>query len=101
MAHRYPHAQGEVRTRAGVVCLRHLPGVIRQASPTAAALVLQREEVELREIVRLLKEHFGKRDYRYNEEPKGEEQDAWRRALQLLAGANEQWESHAEGGKDE
>lgn len=95
------HAQGQVRTRAGVICLRHLPGVIRQASPTAAAVVLEREEVELREIVRLLKEYFGKRDYRYNEEPKGEEQDAWRRALQLLAGANEEWESHAEGGKDE
>jgi hypothetical protein len=81
-----------------VICIRHLPGVVRRAAP--AAVILERQEAELREVAWLLSEYHRKRDYRYKDEPKGEEQGAWRRALKVLAGANEGWKSGSEGGKD-
>jgi hypothetical protein len=90
----------ETPARAGMICLRHLPGVVRLASPAAAALILEREEVELREVSRLLAEYHRKRDYRYKDEPAGEEQGAWRRALKVLAGPNKMWQAGSEGGKD-
>jgi hypothetical protein len=91
----------ETSAPTGVICIRHLPGVIRQASPVTAALILERQEAELRALAWLLSEYHRKRDYRYTDEPRGEEQHAWRRALKVLAGTNEEWMSRTEGGKNE
>ncbi|MCL6449439.1 MAG: hypothetical protein K6U04_15080 [Armatimonadetes bacterium] len=33
-------------------------------------------------------EYFRKRDYRFAHEPKGEEQQAWLKALEILMGGN-------------
>jgi hypothetical protein len=66
------------------VCIRHLsmllPGLAR---PQALAL-LGAVERRLQRLTDDCREYFRKTDYRYKDEPKGEEQDAWLRAAALL-----------------
>jgi hypothetical protein len=70
----------------GVICARHLPHVLRWAGRAEGITILQRYDTVLRRLAYLLAEYQRKRDYRYKHEPKGEEQEAWRQAIVLLAG---------------
>jgi hypothetical protein len=70
----------------GVICARHLPVVLRSTGRAEAITVLQRYDTVLRRLAYLLAEYHRKRDYRYKDEPRGEEQEAWRQAIALLTG---------------
>jgi hypothetical protein len=70
----------------GVICARHLPHVLKWARRAEAITILQRCDTVLCRLAYLLAEYHRKRDYRYKDEPKGEEQEAWRQAIVLLAG---------------
>jgi len=70
----------------GVICARHLPHVLKWARRAEAITILQRYDAVLRRLAHLLAEYQRKRDYRYKHEPQGEEQEAWRQAIVLLAG---------------
>ena len=70
----------------GVICARHLPHVLRSTGGAGAITILQRYDAVLRRLAHLLAEYQRKRDYRYKNEPKGQEQEAWRQAIVLLAG---------------
>ncbi|MDI6711550.1 MAG: DUF6062 family protein [Thermoanaerobacterales bacterium] len=72
------------------LCLPHfirtldlMPG----ASERAAVIAMQRRKIE--GLVGELREYIRKHDYRFRNEPKGPEQDAWIRAVRLLVGNRE------------
>jgi hypothetical protein len=55
-------------------------------SPELLRILLQRQRQGLLSLLRDLREFLRKVDYRYRDEPKGPEQDAWLRALERFSG---------------
>jgi hypothetical protein len=69
------------------LCMRHFVEVaLLCESPELLRILLQRQRQGLLSLLRDLREFLRKVDYRYRDEPKGPEQDAWLRALERFSG---------------
>ena len=66
------------------LCVRHVEMVTSAASPRLAARFLKAEAERLGSLQKELEEAIRKNDYRFRQEPWGEERHAWRRALNRL-----------------
>ncbi len=73
--------------KGDALCLSHFHSAIEFASPRVAAALAEIEIAKLETLVRDFKEYFRKVDYRFADEPKGEEQTAWRRAIERMMGS--------------
>jgi len=68
------------------LCMGHFRKLIPLASPAAIIYIGRYQQEKLKELLIELKEYFRKEDYRYKDEPKGNEQTAWLRAIELYCG---------------
>ena len=68
------------------LCLRHLRQASGKDSSAAARLLEQIERRRVQELADQCAEFVRKSDYRHNDEPMGEERDAWRRAAYKMGG---------------
>jgi len=66
------------------VCIRHLSTLLPGLARPPALALLAAEERRLQRLTDDCREYFRKTDYRFKDEPKGEEQNAWLRAAELL-----------------
>jgi hypothetical protein len=81
--------EGEMKTlygRSYGLCVPHLEVVLSQASHEVAAFLCAQEDARLSLLAQELGEFIRKSDYRFAGEPAGQERDAWRRALEKIAG---------------
>ncbi len=67
-------------------CVRHWIELLRRVDRPAQDRLIERRARALDQLDAELAEFFGKSDYRFAHEPKGQEQTAWRRTLALFAG---------------
>ncbi len=65
-------------------CVRHVEMLVSLARPPERARLIQLETEHLTRLKNELEEFIRKNDYRFREEPMGEEGDSWRRALLKL-----------------
>jgi hypothetical protein len=72
--------------RSDGLCLPHLRRVIDQAPADSIAGFLQGQIEQLKRLEVELAEYLRKVDYRFANEPKGNEQTAWQRAWERLGG---------------
>ncbi len=84
-------AAGNADLRAGYaasggLCLPHLDRVLHLAAPADRAWIAETERQILDALRAHLREVIRKSDYRFQDEPAGEEAGSWRRALWKLAG---------------
>lgn len=68
------------------LCMNHFNRAIESASHQTAKILIQKQTEMLEKLNRDLEEYSRKRDYRYSHEPKGEEQNAWIRAIRFFTG---------------
>jgi len=68
------------------LCLPHLRRVLEQVPADLGRDFLQAQVSQLKRLEAELAEFFRKSDYRYAAEPKGDEQTAWLRVWERLAG---------------
>ncbi|MCZ7567408.1 MAG: DUF6062 family protein [Ardenticatenaceae bacterium] len=68
------------------LCLDHLAIALESASPETAARLVELTLEKLTALATELEEYFRKVDYRFADEPKGDEQTAWRRAIETFVG---------------
>lgn len=84
--------RGEADFRQGFegsapLCLSHFQAVLREVEDEATLdYVVQGQTQKLRHLSRQLKEYLRKFNYQHAHEPKGPEQDSWRRAVQAFVG---------------
>lgn len=71
------------------LCVRHLEIVAARASPDLRRFLADLLTTQLESLHAELAEFFRKGDYRFQHEPRGAEQTAWRRAIARLVGAPE------------
>ncbi len=86
LAHLEESALADAYVRAGGLCLPHLRIVLALANPAQARTVQERQLAIYRALHEQLGEFIRKHDHRFRHEPFGEEKDAWRRAVAVLAG---------------
>jgi len=69
------------------LCMRHFVAAVLACEAEMPLRILLRAQRErLLPLLRDLREYLRKFDYRYRDEPKGPEQDAWLRALERFSG---------------
>ena len=68
------------------LCLPHLRGILHVAPPSALPTLMDGVIPWLRRLEHRFQEYFRKSDYRYSQEPKGDEQAAWFDALEWATG---------------
>ncbi|MCR4425316.1 MAG: DUF6062 family protein [Firmicutes bacterium] len=68
------------------LCLPHLRTALGHASHPAATFLAEDAVGRLDKLQEGFREYFRKQDYRYSDEPKGEEQHTWSRASDWFAG---------------
>lgn len=66
------------------LCVRHIENVASAAGAAGGARLLKVEAARLERLQQELEEFIRKNDYRFRQEPWGEERNAWRRALYRL-----------------
>jgi hypothetical protein len=72
---------------AAPLCLPHFRGVLREAQDDGAlAYLVQVQRRKLHALSRELKEYLRKFNYQHAHEPKGPEQDSWRRTVRAFVG---------------
>jgi hypothetical protein len=71
------------------LCVRHFDLVVSKAAPDLQGLLADHLVPQLVTLYAELGEFFRKAEYRYNQEPRGTEQTAWRRAITRLVGGPE------------
>lgn len=71
------------------LCWNHLVHLLPATSPATAAFLLDDFLRRLSSIQKSLAEYFHKCDYRYSHEPKGAEQTAYLRAVEIFSGPPE------------
>lgn len=77
--------QGRYEASEGL-CLPHLRQVLQSASPEVRAWLISNESQRWQELRRQLQEVIRKHDYRFQQEPWGDEVGSWRRAIHKLYG---------------
>lgn len=85
-------SEGEVieKYRAGdALCMPHFHRAVGLASPGVVVLLAETQIARLDTLTRDFAEYFRKVDYRFANEPKGDEQTAWQRAIARLAGESD------------
>ncbi|ATW25234.1 DUF6062 family protein [Candidatus Formimonas warabiya] len=73
------------RESAGL-CWEHCANTLLIAPPEIGLFLLEDHLQRLEDLNREFREFFRKQDYRFDHEPKGKEQTAWVRAMELLNG---------------
>jgi hypothetical protein len=69
------------------LCLLHLDlAMTRFPGHENFAALVEAERIKCEELRAELKEYLRKLDYQYTSESRGEEQDSWRRVVELLVG---------------
>jgi len=68
------------------LCMSHLRAALRRSPSGARGFLLASESDNLRRLTDELSEIIRKNDYRFRDEPWGQERDAWIRATRKLAG---------------
>jgi len=68
------------------LCLSHFFHAVGQADGEAALVLLRAKRRTLQNLAEELGEYARKLDHRFRDEPKGEEQTAWLRAIRLFTG---------------
>jgi hypothetical protein len=71
------------------MCLEHLEQAKHQAEvaePTVSRHILACQLICTRQVLQELRELVRKHDYRFSDEPRGDEMTFWRRGAQLCAG---------------
>jgi hypothetical protein len=68
------------------LCMNHFHHALESASAEAGEILIQKQVEMLRKLNSDLEEYSRKLDYRYSQEPKGEEQTAWIRAIRFFVG---------------
>lgn len=82
---RSPAIQAAFRHSPGL-CLPHLAQALRCADPSDARILARLEAERIAVVVGELDEYIRKQDYRFREEPWGQEVTAPRRAVELIVG---------------
>lgn len=72
--------------QSGYLCHEHFLLAVKKAPPDLLAYLTERQLRNLAGLIEGLTEYSRKRDYRFAQEPKGEEQLAWLRAIRFFAG---------------
>jgi len=76
--------------RAGdALCMPHFHRAVEYATPDIVVLLAQTQIAKLNALTNDFTEYFRKVDYRFANEPKGDEQTAWQRAITRLSGETE------------
>lgn len=82
---------GDFRQRYGQalgVCVRHAPAVLAQTpQPSDTEWFAETELLIMQRLLWELNEFIRKHDYRFTQEPRGEEQTSWVRVIEKLGGA--------------
>jgi len=68
------------------LCMNHFSQAVESASPEVTEILIQKQAEVLKKLNSDLEEYSRKLDYRYSQEPKGEEQTAWIKAIRFFAG---------------
>jgi hypothetical protein len=93
-----PGALAQVYRRSDGLCLPHFRQTLAQAtSSTDARTLVATQQAVWEQLHAELSEFIRKKDYRYRDEPFGDEKDAWRRALESVAGPPPRSESERRG----
>jgi hypothetical protein len=66
-----------------------MPAVLASVERDGALKLLEAVDKDLAELQALCAEYFRKQDARFQDEPKGEEQNAWRGVAELLLGVGQ------------
>jgi hypothetical protein len=84
--------EGEVAEKyrtSGLLCLPHSYRAVELATPSVVLLLAETQIAKLDALLHDLAEYLRKVDYRLADEPKGEEQTAWQRAVRCFVGEGE------------
>ena len=71
------------------LCMPHLHRAVESATPDIVVLLTETPIAKLNALTDGFTEYFRKVDYRFANEPKGDEQTAWQRAITRLSGETE------------
>jgi hypothetical protein len=93
-----PGALAQAYRGSDGLCLPHFRQALAQAaSSTDARTLIAAQQVVWEQLHAELSEFIRKKDYRFRDEPFGDEKDAWRRALESIAGPPPKSESERRG----
>ncbi|OGO42191.1 MAG: hypothetical protein A2Z04_06475 [Chloroflexi bacterium RBG_16_57_9] len=73
------------------LCVPHFVQALEFASERELPILVEVQQAKLATLQRDLTEYMRKVDYQFADEPKGEEQTAWRRAIAFFAGPQLEW----------
>jgi hypothetical protein len=81
---------GREFSRSSGVCFPHLTiAVEKYPGHRNLGMLIQKQMKKWESLKAELEEFIRKHDYKYADEPRGEESDSWMRALEMLAGKRE------------
>jgi uncharacterized protein DUF6062 len=84
----------ELYRRSDGLCYLHLLPTLEAADPGSGRFLLEDWRSRLERVDGLLREYQRKRDYRYADEPRGEEQRSWTEAVARYVGRRVSLDSH-------
>lgn len=81
----------ELLVESDGLCMPHFAQALEVATEREISILIEVQQARLEALRRDLAEYMRKVDYQFADEPKGDEQTAWRRAIALFAGPEIEW----------